>query len=227
MPTATDHNQSSLSIIPNATLPSFMQLSYSTAKLKLPAAPNQWRPTSRITVTQFRIPLLENIYLAPPNRVISRIAVSSKTMYQSTGENFFFISCIYHRLFHSEAPHSSSPASLFTCARAPRETCPSRPCSRRYPSPSSTNASTLTTSMSTSLTKLLVISIHPDTSPAFRGPPTAALRLVKILAAQLDFLVRRHLVVPPLRLRPVPSVPSSSSSWRGLGTLRLRRVWLD
>ena len=90
MPTATDHNQSSLSIIPNAPLPSFMQLSYSTAKLKLPAAPNHWRPTSRITVTQFRIPLLENIYLAPPNRVISRIAVSSKTMYQSTGEIFLF-----------------------------------------------------------------------------------------------------------------------------------------
>ena len=66
MPTATDHNQSSLSIIPNATLPSFMQLSYSTAKLKLPAAPNQWRPTSRITVTQFRIPLLENIYFSTP-----------------------------------------------------------------------------------------------------------------------------------------------------------------
>ena len=142
MPTATDHNQSSLSIIPNATLPSFMQLSYSTAKLKLPAAPNQWRLTSRFTVTQFRIPLLENIYFSTPESSNLKDRSVKQDNVPKHRREFFFISCIYHRLFHSEPPHISSPASLFTCARAPRETCPSRPCSKRYPSPSSTNAST-------------------------------------------------------------------------------------
>ena len=68
-----------------------------------------------------------------------------------------FISCTYHRLFHWKEPHNSSPASLLTCAHAPREPCPSRPCPRRCPSALSTNASTLTSIMR--ISKLLVNTI--------------------------------------------------------------------